>query len=548
MSVRAAPCPLTLAALAICAASACTSPMYFHSKEELSEGGSAGSSGEGEVCAPGQTRTCYSGPVGTEGKGICQAGVETCNAEGTAFESCQGEHLPQADDCATPSDEDCDGQSLPCKGQLLWAKRFGDLLPNVPAPAARAAAIAISPSGDVGLTGSFNARLDFGGGMLEAVGATDTYVALLDTDGGYVRAAQFGEGNGQGGTTIGFDASEQLVTGGVFSGTLALGGPLLACAGESDLYLGAFDAAGNHRWSRAFGDAAPQDRLAAAVDPSGSVLITGAFFGAVDLGGGLLASAGGKDGFVAKLSGSGQHEWSKRFGDSKYQEPLGVATDPDGNVIVTGVFSGDVDFGLGPLESAGDNDIFLAKLSPEGGALWAKRFGDEQTQQNAVVAVDAAGNILLAGSFSGTVNLGGQDLESDGSYDVFLAKLDPSGGHLWSRRFGNVEEQLGLAVTFDPSGNVLLAGYLDGAADFGGGPLASAGGDDVFLAKLDPGGNHLWSKRFGDADHQRVTAIATDAAGAVFITGNFAGSIDFGAGSLVAKSKMSDVFVAKLSP
>lgn len=97
-------------------------------------------------------------------------------------------------------------------------------------------------------------------------------------------------------------------------------------------------------------------------------------------------------------------------------------------------------------------------------------------------------------------------------------------------------------------GNVLVAGFFKGAADFGGGPLASAGGADVFLAKLAPTGEHVWSKRFGDGSDQVVAAIASDVTGAVLVGGYFAGGIDFGGGLLLAESAMSDAFVAKFSP
>lgn len=74
--------------------------------------------------------------------------------------------------------------------------------------------------------------------------------------------------------------------------------------------------------------------------------------------------------------------------------------------------------------------------------LWSRRYGDPSTQQNAALAVDNAGNILVGGSFYGTVDLGlgGGALVSAGGADVFLAKLDPNGEHVWSKRFGDAED------------------------------------------------------------------------------------------------------------
>ena len=53
--------------------------------------------------------SCYSGPAGTDGVGICLAGTMTCNSDGTANGPCIGEVLPQLETCLTPEDDDCDG-------------------------------------------------------------------------------------------------------------------------------------------------------------------------------------------------------------------------------------------------------------------------------------------------------------------------------------------------------------------------------------------------------------------------------------------------------
>lgn len=61
------------------------------------------------VCIPGSTASCYSGPPGTAGVGLCTTGTRTCNALGTAYGPCAGEVLPATESCSTPADDDCDG-------------------------------------------------------------------------------------------------------------------------------------------------------------------------------------------------------------------------------------------------------------------------------------------------------------------------------------------------------------------------------------------------------------------------------------------------------
>ncbi|MBI4704120.1 MAG: SBBP repeat-containing protein, partial [Deltaproteobacteria bacterium] len=188
----------------------------------------------------------------------------------------------------------------------------------------------------------------------------------------------------------------------------------------------------------------------------------------------------------------GSHLWSKRFGDTSDQDGNSVAVDGAGNALVTGYFWNTVDFGGGLLASAGSYDIFVAKFDPQGKHLWSKRFGEADHQYVNYIAADSSGNVLVTGYFAGTVDFGGGPLKSAGGHDIFVAKFDPQGNHLWSKRFGDASAQSGLGITADGAGNALVTGPFEGTVDFGGGVLASAGARDIFVAKFDPQGNHLW--------------------------------------------------------
>ena len=100
------------------------------------------------------------------------------------------------------------------------------------------------------------------------------------------------------------------------------------------------------------------------------------------------------------------------------------------------------------------------------------------------IAVGGADNVLVTGFFQGTVDFGGGALSSAGNSDVFLAKYDAAGAHLWSQRFGDTGVDVGRAIAVDGAGNVLVTGILRGTVDFGGGPLTSAGLSDIFVAKF----------------------------------------------------------------
>ncbi len=420
----------------------------------------------------------------------------------------------------------------------LWSKRFGDASDQT------GTSVVLDGAGSALLTGYFSGSLDLGGGPLTSAGGRDIFLAKLDTAGNHLWSKRFGDTSDQTGTSVAADGAGSVFLTGYFAGSVDFGGGLLTSAGFNDIFLAKFDAAGNHLWSKRFGDTSDQTGSSLAVDGTGDVLLTGSFSGAVDFGGGPLTAAGNNDIFLAKLDSAGNHVWSKRFGDASSQGGYGVAVDGAGNALLTGYFNGSADFGGGGLLSAGFSDIFLAEFDPAGNHLWSKRFGDADIQTGLSVAADGSGNALLTGWFDGSVDFGGTPMSASGAADIFLAKFGPAGNHLWSKHFGGASELKVASLAVDGAGNALLTGELSSSVDFGGGPLTSAGLSDIFLAKFDPAGSHLWSERFGDAASQSGYSIAASGAGHVLITGYFAGSVDFGGGPLMSAGSQ-DAFLAK---
>jgi len=355
----------------------------------------------------------------------------------------------------------------------------------------------------------------------------------------------FGNSQQEHGESLAVDPADNVIVAGFFQGTVDFGGgPLKSTA--QDIILVKFGPAGNFLWSRQF---PASSEPVVTVDDAGCILLTGGFTGTVDFGGGPLTSAGGQDIFLAKFDPDGNHLWSQNFGDADYQFARGIAVDGAGNLVLTGYFSGNLDFGGGNLVSAGGWDVFLAKLAgPDGSHLWSHSFGDPDPQYGKSLACDGAGDVVLAGNFQDSLDLGGGVLTSAGGWDIFLAKFTGSdGGHLWSRSFGDADNQHVRSLGCDCGGSVVLGGYFAGSVDFGGGALPSAGSNDIFLVKFDPAGNHRWSHRFGDAWDQRCEDIVVTDGGCLVATGHVSGTVDFGGGPLISAGYY-DAFLAEFSP
>ena len=362
----------------------------------------------------------------------------------------------------------------------------------------------------------------------------------VDADRSFVMSKQLGGSNTS--YSLGIDdLGGDTVTAGFFAGSTVIGGVPLATtgAGDHDLFVARIAEDGHAVWAKRFGDATsqpmpdltdPRDgKHGVAVGPDGRVVVAGGFRGTVDFGGGALVSPGGAtDIFVAVFDASGNHLWSKSFGGALGDgRARSVAVGADGRLLIGGGFTGTIDFGGGALSQpslGGEEDgLFVAQLDASGDHLWSRQVGNGSGPSRANdVGFDLAGNVLLTGVFGGAVDLGDGPLVAAGPRDVLVAKLDPSGNTLWSRRYGDAGDSngdRGAGIAASSAGDVYVAGTVDGLVDFGGGAVGHADGSSGFLLKLDPAGSHVFSKAFGAGSILFGTDVSVDALDRPFFLG-----------------------------
>lgn len=479
----------------------------------------------------GAMEVCFSGPASLKEGGVCAEGMRTCEPTPTASEwgPCVDEVIPSPERCDTPEDEDCNGATPMCGETWAFA-----LATAATSQAARSVAVDsldnVFVAGDFGLynepdsgpppDGLPNGKIDLGGGVLVAAGATD----------------------------------------GIF---------------KDDVFLAKYDKSGNHLWSQRFGDSSNQTTTQVIVDQSDDVILLGRAFGKIDFGNGVLLDAAGTDDiFVAKFDGeTGAVTWSIILGGIDPDRAERMAIDSDGDIWIAGTFTGTADFGRGPFQTTGVRDGIVLEIDGESAAVrTALQFGggatdaaDNKSGDNYGFGIDvytdtSSGTptdfIYVTGYFSNTMRIaGGPELGSAGGTDVFVAKLDASGGHVWSRGFGSIADDVAHDIVVDPSdGSVTFTGFFQETIDFGGPDITSAGGNDFFLAKLDENGAHVWSRGYGDAADQRDfgtfrsntwTSLDIDADGNIFLGGPLVGTVAFGASPLVSPEGRMDAFVAK---
>ncbi|WP_437756218.1 hypothetical protein [Sorangium sp. So ce1389] len=446
---------------------------------------STGSGGSPGTCVPGSVVACYSGPAGTRDVGLCAAGTQTCRPDGFGYGPCTGEITPAAEACATPEDESCDGDPS-CPQPAAWARGFGGSSTD------NGLSIASDAAGNYYVTGSFQGTVDFGAGPLTSAGGQDVFLLKLDPSGALIWSKRFGTLHTEIGGAVTVDGNGDVLLAGRYDGDatgettgLDFGGCSLP--GPHDRYAmfaAKLDLDGNHVWSKGFGPA------------SGTPSYFTVYEIAADaMGNAYIAFVDSEAAQVMKLDAAGNTLWRK--GMIGYpSDPIDLAVDSAGNVLT-------VHSGYYPDET--QNGLFISKLSPSGVLLWQYQSpGDTWNWFARSVAVTSANEV-----FATVIN-----------YDTFsyiLIKLDADGEHVFNR------SAPGAKIAVDPADNLLVAG--------------------PGLTMLDADGTELWTASFAAG----ASDIAIAPSGAVALTGSVSGAVDFGTGP-IAYAGGSDIYVATFNP
>lgn len=337
--------------------------------------------------------------------------------------------------------------------------------------------------------------------------------------------------------------------------------PALPLAEGRDGFVAAMSDGGVPAELRAFSGPGDQRVYNILSIPGGGVLVAGSFdtslfYGGADEGQGVE----GRDGFVARLSDDLSLDWVVRVGGPADQSVQALAVSSAGEYILAGYFQGALQVGsLSTGEQANGTDFFVAKLAPDGGALWGVSLGGTPVDAGSYfpichLASAGDGGIHVAGTFTDTVLLG-KNLGAVGDRDVFVGKLAADGSPLWAQSIGlpgSEQRAGGLAV--NAAGVTVLSGEMRGDAQLGPSTTIRSDGpeDDAFLAVYGPSGELQWGRRYGSVAQDQGGAVAFDPAGNILFTGRYRGSIHFGTDLVLqntgAVSGQDDVFLAALTP
>ncbi len=233
--------------------------------------------------------------------------------------------------------------------------------------------------------------------------------------------------------------------------------------------------------------------------------------------------------------------------------------DNEGNVYLTGSFSGSASFGNTLLTSNGATDFFVVKYDSSGNLIYAVSGGSASADLGNAIVSDNNGNAYITGLYSGFFTIAGSTLVINGSSDILTVKVDTLGNFVWAKKaggifdfYGSTYQDRGLDIAFDNSNGIYVSGVSSGQSivfgPFINGPAQSAATD--FVGKYDLNGNEQWIRSASDPNATFSSAFSLSTSivynpitNSIIVAGYNNITVSIGGGGI---SKNSDLFFRQI--
>jgi len=426
---------------------------------------------------------------------------------------------------------------------------------------------------NVYVTGYFSGTVDFdpsaGVKNLTSVGGYDIYVAKYTPAGALIWAVSMGGTGLDQANYMTVDSNGNPTIIGQFqSPTLNAGAFSLPNQGAEDIFIIHLDVNGNVVWAKSIGGGQTDRGEEVNADAQGNLVSTSIYQSTLTVGPSITAQGGGFNALIVKYDISGNLLWDMSLGSGAGDtEVYGNQVDANGNIIVSGTFSGTVDFDpLGThhnLTSNGNDNGFIAKYTPAGTLIWVAPVNGSFVNDGSAVSVDSNNDIYLTGAFTSPLvfNGGSFTLNTSGPQDTFIAKYSSNGTFQFAKDLGGAgASSFVYEIRNDPNNNdIYITGYFSGTIDFD--PSAAValvndhGQRDFYVAKYDPNGNYIWAFSGGSPNCNLSLGIelGVDKNSNVIAGGSFCSTVNFDPShctvdNVTAINGTSDTYIAKYTP
>jgi uncharacterized repeat protein (TIGR01451 family) len=418
---------------------------------------------------------------------------------------------------------------------------------------------------NVWIIGSFTGTVDFDPGpntvTRTSAGSIDAFVLKLDPNGNFLWVEVLGGSGDDYARDIVIDHQNNILVFGDFSSSIDLDPSAatlnFSSQGGRDIFMQKLDNNGNLIWGKTIQGSNDQVAQLFTVDSNNDIYFALLAKGTLDLDPSattaFLSSNGNFDAVVGKWDANGNYQWGNIYGSSLY-ETAQSAILINNKIYVTGVFQSTVDFGGQILSTQSGTEAYVLKLDLQGNSIWAKSIsGSGNIYPRGTEAWGTDGFVMI-GYFNNSADF---DLSSGttlatavGADDAFVAAYDTSGAINWLRTAGSSGEDKSFGLSVGADKSVCWSGIYSNNADFGNGTiLASNGGTDAFVQKLDMTGNVVWEQMFGGTGDDNASKVYHDSE-SVLVAGEFEGVVDFDPTVAVMNATSAgqgDVFIFKMS-
>lgn len=424
--------------------------------------------------------------------------------------------------------------------------------------------IDVDTEGNLYSTGFFNGYVDFDPALETYnylfcdTSEGDIFISKLNSNGDFQWVISLGSqfSYGEYANSIKVDSNGDIIVTGIFYDTVDFDPSEniynMTSLGYPNTFICKYDTDGNFIWGKQF-EASSSSSIAGKelfINDS-NIYLVGSFNGTVNFDAEVsnfsLTSYGDtSDIFFCKLDLLGNFIWAKKIGNSGGDFGNSIFVDNNNYLYITGGFWGNVDFDPNSsvyyLNSAGYNDIFLAKYDDLGNFIYAKSLpGVLYADSGNSIKVDLNGNIYLTGTFRDTVDFGTSgnqfNLTSNGENDIFISKFNSNFDLIWAKNIGGISYDSATSLSINNQTNsIYITGLFEDVVDFDPSNMShnlnSNGGYDFFVAKFDMDSNFIWAGSFGgnqptnyglnDVGYSIVSKFNN-----IYFGGSFEGTVDF---------------------
>ncbi|HEY9083770.1 MAG TPA: T9SS type A sorting domain-containing protein [Vicingaceae bacterium] len=302
---------------------------------------------------------------------------------------------------------------------------------------------------------------------------------------------------------------------------------MLYPVGGRDAFVQKLDVNGNFVWVKQIGGNLHEAALSIIIDKNGDIVVGGLFSDTVDFdpGPGVYnqVAQGSVESYLLKLDTNGNFIWAIQTASSVYAQMWDAEIDSANNIVMTGFFKGSVDFDPGLTQfnivSAGLDDVYIWKLSPNGNLIWAKSFGGTSEDRPRSMDIGPDQEIVIAGGFIGPTDFdpstGVYTVPSSGSATAgYILKLDYLGNFVWvktSQPLASNSYAYVYDISIDSMGNIYSTGKYEGSVDFGSVIyVENTSGPDLFYQKMDKNGILNWINRITGSGSDNNMLIKCD--------------------------------------